>query len=193
MCKKINRGKIGGVIYEWTIGKCANLYICRSFCTKVFFVQYVYGKDKKEKNVLEGAKVISFDGQKAYVQEIYVGLEFTLEDILENKINRNAIGVKNLDVFKSKYEKLGATGVIYFPEIDKYEFLEAGDIVIPWVSHENVEKSLEEALKPYRKLATDKVVKQRVVAKKAYVESLDPEDALVELSGLSLQRQVSSR
>ena len=36
-------------------------------------------------------------------------------------------------------------------------------------------------------------VKQRVAAKKAYVESLDPEDALVELSGLSLQRQVSSR
>ena len=173
----------------------------------LYSIQYVYGKDKKEKNVLEGAKVISFDGQKAYVQEIYVGLEFTLEDILEkidgagdvkvmileNKINRNAIGVKNLDVFKSKYEKLGATGVIYFPEIDKYEFLEAGDIVIPWVSHENVEKSLEEALKPYRKLATDKVVKQRVAAKKAYVESLDPEDALVELSGLSLQRHVSSR
>ena len=120
-------------------------------------------------------------------------LQKTLEDILENKINRNAIGVKNLDVFKSKYEKLGATGVIYFPEIDKYEFLEAGDIVIPWVSHENVEKSLEEALKPYRKLATDKVVKQRMAAKKAYVESLDPEDALVELSGLSLQRHVSSR
>ena len=119
--------------------------------------------------------------------------DIKLEDILENKINRNAIGVKNLDVFKSKYEKLGATGVIYFPEIDKYEFLEAGDIVIPWVSHENVEKSLEEALKPYRKLATDKVVKQRVAAKKAYVESLDPEDALVELSGLSLQRHVSSR
>ena len=159
----------------------------------LYSIQYVYGKDKKEKNVLEGAIVISFDGQKAYVQEIYVGLEFTLEDILENKINRNAIGVKNLDVFKSKYEKLGATGVIYFPEIDKYEFLEAGDIVIPWVSHENVEKSLEEALKPYRKLATDKVVKQRVAAKKAYVESLDPEDALVELSGLSLQRHVSSR
>jgi hypothetical protein len=155
----------------------------------LYSIQYVYGKDKKEKNVLEGAKVISFDGQKAYVQEIYVGLEFALE----NKINRNAIGVKNLDVFKSKYEKLGATGVIYFPEIDKYEFLEAGDIVIPWVSHENVEKSLEEALKPYRKLATDKVVKQRVAAKKAYVESLDPEDALVELSGLSLQRHVSSR
>ena len=72
----------------------------------LYSIQYVYGKDKKEKSVLEGAKVISFDGQKAYVQEIYVGLEFTLEDILENKINRNAIGVKNLDVFKSKYEKL---------------------------------------------------------------------------------------
>ena len=94
---------------------------------------------------------------------------------------------------ESKYEKLGATGDIYFPEIDKYEFLEAGDIVIPWVSHENVEKSLEEALKPFRKLATDKVVKQRVAAKKAYVESLDLEEALVELSGLSLQRHVSSR
>ena len=108
---------------------------------KTSFISEVRSEIKKEKNVLEGAKVISFDGQKAYVQEIYVGLEFTLEDILENKINRNAIGVKNLDVFKSKYEKLGATGVIYFPEIDKYEFLEAGDIVIPWVSHENVEKS----------------------------------------------------
>ena len=71
----------------------------------LYSIQYVYGKDKKEKSVLEGAKVISFDGQKAYVQEIYVGLEFTLEDILENKINRNAIGVKNEEVFKSEYAK----------------------------------------------------------------------------------------
>ena len=41
----------------------------------LYSIQYVYGKDKSEKEVLEGAKVISFDGRYTFIQEIYVGLE----------------------------------------------------------------------------------------------------------------------
>lgn len=66
----------------------------------LYSIQYVYGKDKSEKEVLEGAKVISFDGRYTFIQEIYVGLEFSLEDILNNSVNAHAIGVRNLEVFK---------------------------------------------------------------------------------------------
>lgn len=155
-----------------------------------YSIQYVYGKDKNEKEVLEGAKVISFDGRYTFIQEIYVGLEFSLDDILNNSVNAHAIGVKNLEVFKNKYEKLGAVGVIYFPGTDKYEFLEAGDIVIPWVSSLMVQKSLEAALKPYRKSATESIVKERMAA---YVDHLGAENPLVELNDLSLNRHVSNR
>ena len=137
----------------------------------LYSIQYVYGKDKNEKEVLEGAKVISFDGRYTFIQEIYVGLEFSLEDILNNSVNAHAIGVRNLEVFKNKYEKLGAVGVIYFPGTDKYEFLEA-------------------ALKPYRKSATESIVKERMAA---YVDHLGAENPLVELNDLSLNRHVSNR
>lgn len=156
----------------------------------LYSIQYVYGKDKSEKKVLEGAKVISFDGRYTFIQEIYVGLKFSLEDILNNSVNAHAIGVRNLEVFKNKYEKLGAVGVIYFPGTDKYEFLEDGDIVIPWVSSLMVQKSLEAALKPYRKSATESIVKERMAA---YVDHLGAENPLVELNDLSLNRHVSNR
>ena len=95
-----------------------------------------------------------------------------------------------LEVFKNKYEKLGAVGVIYFPGTDKYEFLEDGDIVIPWVSSLMVQKSLDAALKPYRKSATESIVKERMAA---YVDHLGAENPLVELNDLSLNRHVSNR
>ena len=117
-------------------------------------------------------------------------MKFSLEDILNNSVNAHAIGVRNLEVFKNKYEKLGAVGVIYFPGTDKYEFLEDGDIVIPWVSSLMVQKSLEAALKPYRKSATESIVKERMAA---YVDHLGAENPLVELNDLSLNRHVSNR
>ena len=159
----------------------------------LYNIQYVYAKNKKCEKTLVGAKVLSFDGDKTHIQEIYVGLEFALEDIMENAVNANAIGVKNLDFLKTRYENLGAAGIIYFPSLDRYEFLEEGDIVLPWISQELVASSLEKALQPYRNKATDKVVSEKIAAKRAYVESLDPADPLVELSGISMRKRVSSR
>ena len=159
----------------------------------LYNIQYVYGKDKEGEKSLVGAKVLGFDGDKTYVQEIYVGLEFSLEDIVENKINADAIGIKNIEVLKDRYENLKASGIIYFPHLNSYEFLEKGDVVLPFTSTELVASTLENALQPYKNKATDKVVKEKMAAKKAYVESLDPADPMVELNGLSLRRRVSSR
>ena len=159
----------------------------------LYNIQYVYGKNKNEEKTLIGAKVLEFDGEKTYVQEIYVGLEFSLEDIIENKINADAIGVTNLDILKTRYKNLNAAGIVYFPELERYEFLEEGDIVIPWISAELVASALEDALQPYKNKATDKVVREKVAARRAYVESLDPEDPMVELNGLSLGRHASNR
>ena len=159
----------------------------------LYNIQYVYGKNKNEEKKLIGAKVLGFDGNKTYIQEIYIGLEFSLEDITKNKINADAIGVNNINVMAARFENLNASGIIYFPELERYEFLEEGDIVIPWKSSELVASTLEEALQQYRNKATDKVVEEKMAAKKAYVESLDPADPIVELNDLSLRRRVSNR
>lgn len=159
----------------------------------MYNIQYVYGKDYYDNKALVGAKVLGFDGEETHLQEIYVGLRFTLDDVVENEVNANAIGVKNIDVLKETYNELNAAGIIYFPQIESYEYLEEGDIVIPWISTELVASSLEEALQPYKDKATDEVVKEKIAARRAYIESLDPADPLVELNGLSLQRHVSSR
>ncbi len=156
----------------------------------LYNIEYVYGKDKDDNKILVGAKVSGFDGKKYYKKEIYVGLEFALEDILESDYNAHALGIRNLDIFKAKYETLRASGIIYFPELDSYEFLEQNDVVIHWTRSEEVKTQLEEALQPYKNIATDKVVKQRV---QEFVESLDPADPMIELNGLSLQRQSSNR
>lgn len=159
----------------------------------LYSIQYVYDKDSRCKKTLIGAKVLGFDGDKTFLQEIYVGIKFTLEDITENKINADAIGVSNTDILKTRYENLNASGIIYFPELNRYEFLGENDIVIPWISSELVASTLENALQSYRNKTTDKVVKEKMAAKKAYVESLDPADPMVELNGLSLRRRVSNR
>ena len=104
----------------------------------LYSIQYVYDKDSRNKKTLIGAKVLGFDGDKTFLQEIYVGMKFTLEDITENKINADAIGVTNTDILKTRYENLNASGIIYFPELNRYEFLGENDIVIPWISSELV-------------------------------------------------------
>ena len=159
----------------------------------LYNIQYVYGKNNEGKKELVGAKVLGFDGNKTYIQEIYVGLRLTLEDVLENEVNAMSIGVKNTSILKDKFESLKAAGIIYFPQVDCYEFLEEGDVVIPWINEELVASSLDAALQPYKNKATDEVVKSKMAAKKAYVESLDPENPLIELNGLFVRKHKSSR
>lgn len=159
----------------------------------LYNIQYVYEDNLKGERRLVGAKIFCYDGKEISVQEIYVGMKFTLEDIVENEVNSHAIGVNDIEFFKARYKNLNAAGIIYFPSLEKYEFLEEGDIVLPWVSEDLVANTLEEALQPYRINATDKVVSEKIAEKRAYIESLDPADSLVELSGLSMRKRISSR
>lgn len=161
-------------------------------------VKYVYGKDKADlngeaKSYLNGAIVEYFDGERTRKQEIYVGLQFCLEDILTNEINARCLKITDLSKFKALYEELGASGIVYFPDTDKYGFLQAGDIVLPWTRTEGVKDTLENALSVYRIKAANATVKQKYEEKRAKLENLDPDDALVELNGLYLNRRVSSR
>ena len=159
----------------------------------LYSIEYVTDKDKNEKEVLKGAKIFGFNGEDISVKEVYVGLKYNLEEILGNEIIAKFLGINNLDVFKAKYEKVGATGVIYFPELNKYEYLEEGDVVIPFVNSRLVKDSLDKVLRPYKKAATNRIVKQKLEAKKVCREDLDPADPLIELKDLSLSRHVSSR
>lgn len=164
----------------------------------LYNIKYVYGKDKADlngeaKSYLNGAIVELFDGERTRKQEIYVGLQFCLEDILENEINARCLKINDVDKFKALYEELGACGIVYFPDTDKYGFLQEGDIVLPWTKTEEVKDTLENALNVYRNEAANETVKQKYEERKALLRSLDPDDALVELNGLSLSRRVSSR
>lgn len=164
----------------------------------LYNIKYVYGKDKansdgEAKSYLNGAIVESFDGERTKKQEIYVGLQFCLEDILDNEVNARCLKINDVDKFKALYEELGASGIVYFPDTDRYGFLEEGDIVLPWTKTEEVKDTLENALNVYRNEAADVTVKQKFEERKALLRSLDPDDALVELNGLSLSRRVSSR
>lgn len=158
-------------------------------------IEYVYGTNN-DKKVLLGAKVFLFDGEKLIVEEVYVGLPFELDDILESTINASTLGVTNLDAFAAQYNELNAAGVVYFPQVERYYFLEEGDKVLLWNGNDRIEDTLENALDEYRERAVDKALEEKLKAKRQEYLNLDPANPLVELYGLPLSRQkpeVSSR
>ena len=151
----------------------------------LYKIQYVFDRDANRKEVLEGAKVFQF--RNTTVKEIYVGIQLDFDSIYYNQENAQLIGVRNREVFKARYEKYEAAGVIYFPQTGEYEFLEEGDIVLPWVSNELI------ALQIYRNEATDNILKQKLDLQLSYVETLEPDDPLIELNDLYRSRTQSSR
>ncbi len=158
-------------------------------------IEYVYGTIN-DKKVLLGAKVFLFDGEKIVVEEVYVGLPFVLDDILESTINASTLGVTNLNAFSMQYKALNAAGVVYFPQIEKYYFLEKGDKVLLWNGNDRIEDTLEAALDEYRERTVDAALEEKLNAKRQEYLNLDPANSLAELYGLSLSRQrpeVSSR
>lgn len=155
-------------------------------------IEYVYDKDKNERKQLLGAKVYQFDGSKTKVQEIYVGIKFVLED-LKNNINMSLFEGTTYDRIKMKYDSVSAAGIIYFPQTENYAFLEDNDEVINWNGHDRTAGLLDKALEPYKELASDELLKAKIAKRKAYIETLDPDDPLVELSDYTLSRTPSSR
>lgn len=159
----------------------------------LYKIQYVFDRDENRKEVLEGAKIFQFDGKNTSIKEIYVGIQLDFDSIYNNVENASLIGVRNREIFKAQYEKYEASGVIYFPQTGEYKFLEKDDVVLPWISNDTIEETLENALQIYRNKATDNILKQKLNVHLSYVETLDPDDPLIELNDLYRSRTQSSR
>lgn len=155
-------------------------------------IEYVYGKDKSNEVQLLGAKVFSFDGEGVQNREFYVGQSYTIDEVCSDIELASSIGVRDINVLKRRIEACDAVGVIYFPQVEKYEFLEAGDTVLPYDSQMTVQDTLEQVIAPFRENTTSKeALIDYVNQKYGY---LDPEDSRSELCDLPLARQkVSAR
>lgn len=153
-------------------------------------IKYVYDKNKENKTVLLGVRISLTDGEKTIKKEIYVGLPFALEDILENKINANLLGVNNGALFTKEYNSVAASGIIYFPQTDSYSFLEEGDDVILWNGEDKIEDMLEEAIEPYRELSMDELLANKLATmSKIQTKSLEYDNSLMELYDVNPVRQ----
>lgn len=156
-------------------------------------IKYVYDKNKENKTVLLGVRICFFDGEKTARKEIYVGLPFTLEDILENDINARLLDVKNKNIFLKEYNSVASSGIVYFPQTESYSFLEEGDEVILWNGEDKIETMLEEAIEPYRELSMDEILASKKATRRRHVESLDPDNSLMELYDIPVKQRYSSR
>lgn len=155
-------------------------------------IKYVYDRNNEGDSVLLGAMVQFFDGQRTTTEEIYVGLPFQLEDILESDINASVLKVVDKSSFAKRYNEYEATGVVYFPQTDRYAFLKAGDDVMLWNGDDKIDSMLQDAIaKKSELLVKDE---ERIKQKIHYLEELDSNDPLVELYGLSRVRgHISNR
>lgn len=153
-------------------------------------IEYVYGKNKDGEVQLLGAKVFSFDGEDIHVKEFYVGVSYSVEELCSNINLANSIGITDVNSLRRRAESCGAVGIIYFPQAQRYDFLENEDTVIPY--REDVDVALEEKIAPFRNNTTTKEELIEYLDEKfAY---LDQEDSRRELYGLPLVRQhISAR
>ena len=109
-------------------------------------IDFIYDVDGSKKQQLIGAKQTTINGEEVKRQEYYVGLKLDINDILLNNSIKSYLGIHSSDIFMAKYNALRASGIIYFPQTGKYEFLEETDIVIDYEETTPVEETLKTAL-----------------------------------------------
>lgn len=109
-------------------------------------IDFIYDVDRSKKQQLIGAKQTTINGEEVKRQEYYVGLKLDINDILLNNSIKSYLGIHSSDIFMAKYNALKASGIIYFPQTGKYEFLEETDIVIDYEETTPVEETLKNAL-----------------------------------------------
>lgn len=156
-------------------------------------IEYVYDKDMVNNEVqLLGAKVYSFDGEDFHKKEFYVGVSYSLDEVCSNVELASSMGIYDIELFKRRVQACNAEGIIYFPQVGHYEFLEATDVVLPYTQKSDIEATLEKEIAPYRNNTISKDVLMDFLNKKyGYIDS---EDSRSELCGLPLSRQkVSAR
>lgn len=158
-------------------------------------IEYVYGKDKAGKVQLLGAKVYSFNGDGFQFKEFYVGQSYSISELSSNAELASSIGINDIEILKSRVDSCDATGVIYFPQIGKYELLESGDTVLPFESTEKVESTLSEVIAPFRENTISReVLDDYVNGLRTRYSYVDQEDSRSELCDLPLSRQrISAR
>lgn len=155
-------------------------------------IEYVYGKDKNDEVQLLGAKVFTFDGVGIQTREFYVGVSYSVEELCSNKDLANSIGVRDTNSLRRRVEACDAVGIIYFPQAERYDFLESSDTVIPYTPDVEIEVALEEKIAPFRENTTTKEELIEYLDEK--YQYLDSEDSRRELYGLPLSRQkISAR
>ena len=153
--------------------------------------KYVYDSDENGNQQLLGVEIASFNNICIRNAEYYVGFELDINDVVNNKVNADILGIDDLEKFKRYYYSARATGIVFFPQTGKYSYLERGDTVIHWDGNDKIESQLEEKIIPY---------KNQLVSPQEFLEtiheSLMDNQAVLELSGVptrSLARRVSER
>ncbi|MFR5857051.1 MAG: hypothetical protein ACLUFU_04480 [Bacilli bacterium] len=109
-------------------------------------IDFIYDIDRSKKQQLIGAKQTTINGDEVKRQEYYVGLKLDINDILLNNSIKSYLGIHSSDIFMAKYSALKASGIIYFPQTSKIEFLEESDIVLDYREDMTVEDILKNAL-----------------------------------------------
>ncbi len=163
--------------------------------------KYVYESDKEGNKHLLGVIFTSFNNVSISTnsREYYVGIELSLEDILYNKVNANVLGINidkddkhnDIERFKRRYESARAIGIVYFPQVGKYSFLENGDCVLPWNGNDKIESQIADIVKYY-----NNECQGQMVSHQKFLEAMSDNPLLIELVDLpttSLKRRVSQR
>ena len=155
-------------------------------------IEYVYGKDKDGEVQLLGAKVFSFDGEDIQDKEFYVGESYSVNELCSNIELAKKIGIKNISLLRGRAESINSIGIIYFPQAQRYDFLEAGDTVLSYTKEISVEDTLEQAIAPFRENTLTREDLIDYINQK--YQDIDPGNSLSELYDLPLSRQkVSAR
>ncbi len=99
------------------------------------YVKYLYNSRLKDERFLIGAKITFEEETGIRTQEIYVGTFYTLEEFLACK---ESLGIKSSEDFiKEKFVQDASIGIVYFPNVGKFGFLEAEDIVVASIEELN--------------------------------------------------------
>ena len=106
-------------------------------------IRYIENYNAKGEKVYTGAYIIDRSKLPITKKEIYVGFNFSLEDVLYKKEVANMFNVDDKNRFIRRYNSAMATGIVYFPQTQEYGFLQEGDVVLPWTGEDKVQETLD--------------------------------------------------
>lgn len=156
-------------------------------------IRYIEDYNAEGEKVYTGAYVIDRSKLPITKKEIYVGFNFSLEDVLYKKEVASLFNIEDKQRFATRYNVVGAKGIVYFPQTQEYGFLQEGDVVLPWTGEKEVQITLDNYIKAnYTIKDVDKYFKKAQDLEEK-IRNLDPEDPLVEHYDYSLKREASSR